>query len=237
VGHDAVILHTADGGKTWKLQNFQPELEKPLLSVLCTDAKTCFAVGAYGLFKKTVDGEHWTDVDAPAIRADELHFNQIARLHDGSLFIAGEQGMLGHSTDGGNTWTKITSPYDASLFGALPVGEKGALIFGLRGNAYVTQDVAKAQWTKIETGTVSSFFGGTTLPNGELALVGLNGVLLVTDANGGNVHTVKVTFKEIDKNGQQTSNELSSTLSAAIPFGGGMVLVGEQGVQNLASVQ
>ena len=238
VGHDATILHTADGGKSWKLQNFQPELEKPLLSVLCTDANTCFAVGAYGLFKKTADGgKTWTDAEAPAIRGDELHFNDIIRLGDGGLFIAGEQGMLGWSKDGGNTWTKVTSPYDASLFGALPVGEKGAMIFGLRGNAYVTQDVATAKWTKVETNTVSSFFGGARLPNGELALVGLNGVLLITDANGGNVHTMKVTFKEIDKNGQEQSNELSSTLSAAIPFGGGMVLVGEQGVQNLTSVQ
>lgn len=238
VGHDAVIVHTADGGKTWTLQNFEPELEKPFLSVLFLDANTGFAVGAYGLLKKTTDaGKTWLDVDAPEIRADELHFNAIVRLNDGSLFIAGEQGMLGHSTDGGNTWKKLSSPYDASLFGALPVGDKGTLIFGLRGNAYLSTDTAAGNWTKVETGTVSSFFGGAVLNTGELAMVGLNGLVLVTDANGSNVRTVKVKVKELDKNGKEQMNVLSSTLSAAIPFGSGLVLVGEQGVQSVASVQ
>lgn len=238
VGHDAVILHTADGGKTWALQNFEPALEKPFLSVLFLDASSGFAVGAYGLFKKTTDaGKTWVEVDAPAIRADELHFNLIAKLNDGSLYIAGEQGMLGHSTDGGATWEKRSSPYDASLFGALPVGEKGVMIYGLRGNAYVNPDASTNSWTKVETKTVASFFGGAALPSGELALVGLNGLLLLTDANGGNVRTQKVRFKETDKTGKEQMRELSSTLSAAIPFGQGLVLVGEQGVQSVASLR
>lgn len=53
VGHDAVILHTADGGRSWEIQNFEPELEMPLLDVLFLDAQRGFAVGAYGLFYRT----------------------------------------------------------------------------------------------------------------------------------------------------------------------------------------
>ena len=238
VGHDAVILRTADGGRSWTLQNFEPELEKPLLSVLFLDADRGFAVGAYGLFKQTADGgKTWAEVDAPDIRADELHFNSLVKLNDGSLFIAGEQGMLGHSTDAGVTWKKIESPYEASLFGALPVGDKGALIYGLRGNVYVSQDVGAGNWTKIETNTVASFFGGTDLPDGRLALVGLNGTLLVVDASTGGVSPVSVTFKETDKRGKEQVNVLSSTLSSAIPFGDGLVVVGEQGVREVASVK
>lgn len=225
VGHDAVILHSADGGRSWTLQNFEPELEKPLLSVLFLDANTGFAVGAYGLFKKTVDaGKTWTEADAPEIRADELHFNSIVKLNDGSLFIAGEQGMLGHSADGGATWRKLASPYDASLFGALPVGDKGALIYGLRGNAYLSTDVAAGNWTRIETGTVASFFGGAVLGSGQLALVGLNGSLVLVGADGSNVHPVKI-------------GDLSSTLSAALPFGSSLIVAGEQGVREVANVK
>lgn len=238
VGHDAAILHTTDGGKTWALQNFQPELEKPFLSVLALDANTAFAAGAYGLLKKTSDaGKTWTDVDAPSIRADELHFNAVTKLGDGSLFIAGEQGMLGHSTDGGATWNKLSSPYEASLFGALPVGSKGALIYGLRGNVYISQDVKAGNWTKVNTGTVASFFGGAALPDGRLALVGLTGLVLVVDPATSTVAPLKVTFKELDKHGKEQLTVLSSTLSAAIAYKGGLVLVGEQGVQNLASLK
>jgi photosystem II stability/assembly factor-like uncharacterized protein len=222
VGHDAAIVATADGGETWKLQHFQPDLEKPLLDVLFLDATHGLAVGAYGLILSTDNGgESWTELDASSIREEEVHFNALARLGNGSLFIAGESGMLAVSADQGKTWKKLTSPYDSSYFGALPVGDKGALIFGLRGNAFMTQDVNSNKWTKLETNSVASMFGGTVLPSGELAMVGLNGVIFVTDASG----TVR---------GLQTPT--GTPLSAAIPLDGGLLAVGESGVQALASL-
>jgi len=223
VGHDAAIVATADGGKTWKLQNFQPDLEKPLLDVLFLDASRGFAVGAYGLFLQTTDaGASWTELDAPSIREEEVHFNALTRLGDGSLFIAGESGMLAVSSDEGKAWTKLTSPYDSSYFGALPVGDKGALIYGLRGNAYVTQDVRANKWTKLETNSVASMFGGTVLPTGELAMVGLNGVIFLADPSGA-------------VRGLQTPT--GTPLSSAIPLNGGLLAVGESGVQILASLK
>ena len=225
VGHDAAIVATEDGGRTWKLQNFKPELEKPLLDVLFLDGSHGFAVGAYGMFLKTEDaGATWTDVDAPAVRADEVHLNSITRLGDGSLFIAGESGMLAVSADQGKTWTKLKSPYDSSLFGALPVGDKGVLIYGLRGNVFMSQDVKSKSlsWTKLDTHSVASMFGGTVLPDGDLAMVGLNGVILITNASG-TVH------------GVQTPT--GTPLSAAIPLDGGLLAVGESGVQPIASLK
>src|SRR3546814_15031225 len=74
--------------------------------------------------------------------------------------IAGEQGLIAISTDGGVTWTKQASPYEGSYFGVLPHGDKGALIYGLRGNVYVSDDARSGKWTKLETGTVASMFGG-----------------------------------------------------------------------------
>ena len=222
VGHDASIVATKDGGKTWALQHFKPELEKPFLDVLFLDASKGFAVGAYGLLMKTEDaGATWADVEAETIRADEVHFNALVKLADGSLFIAGESGMLAVSSDQGQSWTKLTSPYDSSYFGALPLGDKGALVFGLRGNAFIAQDVKANKWTKLETKSVASMFGGTVLPSGELAMVGLNGVILVTDA-GGNVR------------GLQTPT--GTPLSAAVAVNGGLLAVGESGVQAVASL-
>ncbi|HUS25552.1 MAG TPA: YCF48-related protein, partial [Candidatus Binatia bacterium] len=219
VGHDAAIVHTKDGGKTWELQNFEPALEKPFMDVLFLDGQHGFAVGAYGLLRETADaGASWHDVDAPAIRGEELHFNGITKLTSGDLFIAGEQGMLGLSTDQGKTWKKLASPYDSTFFGALPFGPKGALVYGLRGNVYMNPDVRAGKWQKVDTGTVASMFGGTVLADGQFALVGLNGVVLLVNPQGG----VKM-----------LQAAAGTPLSGALPFGDGLLVVGESGVQSV----
>ena len=38
VGHDELILHTADGGETWATQHYAPAAEQPLLDLWFTDA-------------------------------------------------------------------------------------------------------------------------------------------------------------------------------------------------------
>lgn len=231
VGHDAVILKTADGGKTWLLQNFQPELEKPFLAVMTLDADNVLALGAYGLLYRTSDGgTTWNEVDAPAIRGDELHLNGIAKLGDGSLLAVGEQGTIGLSADQGATWEKLTSPYDGSLYGAIAVGDKGALIYGLRGNVYRSDDVKAGTWTQVNVNTVSSFFGGAALPDGGVALVGLAGKVLRLDS-AGNATAVVVTRPLTDANGNTADKEVTGSFAAAYAWGGRLVVVGEQGVQ------
>lgn len=223
-GHDAAILHTADGGKTWTLQNFQPGLNKPVLSLLALDAQRAFAMGAYGLFLSTSDGgKTWKQLEAPALLADGPHLNSMIKLGDGELFIAGETGLLAVSHDGAQ-WTRLKLPYAGSLFGALPRGDKGALVYGLRGNVFVSDDVHSNRWTRIDTGTVLSFFGGTRLANGNAALVGADGeVLLVTPA--GAVSSARVAGDE------RTFG--SGTLSGVLARDGELLVVGETGVGHL----
>ncbi|HEY1075684.1 MAG TPA: YCF48-related protein [Rhodocyclaceae bacterium] len=235
VGHDAVILHTKDGGQTWDLQNFQPELEKPLLDVLAIDANTAFAVGAYGLLLHTTDaGASWNEVDTP-IREDELHFNAITRLGNGELFLAGEQGKLAYSADGGATWTALESPYEGSFFGALPRGEKGVMIFGLRGNVYVSED-GRGGWTPIDLGSVATLFGGALLPDGSPVLAGLAGNVRHIGVDG-SVSRIPVLVKETDAQGNSQLKERTGTLSAVLPFGDRLLLVGENGVLSVAMKQ
>lgn len=240
VGHDAVILATRDGGRTWALQNFEPELEKPFLDVYFLDPQRGFAVGAYGFFYATGDGgQSWSEVEAPALRDDEYHLNSIVRLRNGDLFIAGEFGMLGLSKDDGQTWTRLTPPYDSSLFGALPYGDAGVLIFGLRGNAFYASDVAAVPeltedydplttseddlsgkgWTVLNTNTVASLFGGTALKGGDMALVGLNGKVLRVSGDASQV--------------QQLGTSTGKALSAAVPLDGRLIVVGESGIEQV----
>ena len=224
VGHDAVVLHTGDGGKTWTLQNFQPELENPFLSVLAIDKDHAYAVGAYGLFYKTEDGGGtWAAVDAPAVKEAGLHLYSIRKLKNGDLFIAGEQGLLILSTDRGKTWNKLKSPYEGTFFGAVPVGEKGALLCGLRGNAFLTSDVRGGKWQKVDTTAVTSLFGCETVDASTVAMVGLNGIIQLVDTATGKARNLK--------------SPGDTPYSDVAPFKGGLVLVGESGIQHLDGLQ
>jgi photosystem II stability/assembly factor-like uncharacterized protein len=190
VGHDAAILRTSDGGQTWKLQYFHPALERPFLDVMFFDAQHGLAIGAYGLMMETTDGgENWNEFMSD-IRADEWHFNGITRLNNGSLLITGETGGLALSTDAGKTWQRLASPYEGSYFGAIALGEAGAVIYGLRGNAYISNNVAAGGWTKLNTGTVQNLLGGTQLTNGDFILVGNNGTILRGSVSGGDMRTI-----------------------------------------------
>jgi len=223
VGHDAVVLHTADGGKTWTLQNFQPELENPFLSVLAIDKDHAYAVGAYGLFYKTEDGGGtWSEVNAPVIKDAGLHLYSIRKLGNGDLFIAGEQGLLVLSTDGGKTWNKQKSPYEGTFFGAVPVGAKGALLCGLRGNAFLTSDVRGGKWQKIDTTAPTSLFGCEAVDAGTVAMVGLNGIIQLVDTATGKARNLK--------------SPGDTPYSDVVSFKGGLVLVGESGIQHLDSL-
>ena len=119
VGHDAVILHTQDGGNNWSIQLNQPDLEKPLMDIHFFDQQHGIAIGAYGLFYRTLDGgKSWQkelhgellpeeDQDYlnelreedESLYVEELssilpHLNQLSEEVAGRIFLAGEMGFL-----------------------------------------------------------------------------------------------------------------------------------------------
>jgi photosystem II stability/assembly factor-like uncharacterized protein len=138
VGHDAVILHTEDGGLTWTKQYQGPDLQVSFLDVCFLDAQTGFVAGAYGQFLATSDGGRtWTQ--RPII-AEDYFLNRLSQGSSGTLFLAGERGTLLRSVDRGVTWVPIRTPYDGSFYGILPLGPKTLLAHGLRGSLYRSED-------------------------------------------------------------------------------------------------
>lgn len=221
VGHDAAILHSADGGRSWSLQHFDPALGQPALNVLALDAQRAMVVGAYGMWFGTGDGgKTWAEVTAPAIRDDGMHLNALIKLGDGSLFIAGETGLIGVSSADCQTWERLTLPYEGSLFGALPRGDKGALVFGLRGNVLMTDDVRSNAWTPVDIGSVQSIYGGAVLAQGRSVLVGADGEIVYVSADA------KVT-RAPKREGAEGNG--AGSLSGALPWRDGLQLVGESG--------
>jgi len=144
VGYDGTVLATSDGGKTWALQQFDAAWGRPYFDILFFDTDNGLLAGANGTLKKTSDGGKTWDAVSSDVFADNPNLYNLIKLGDGSLLIAGERGFMARSTDKGANWTQLKSPYTGSYFGALAVNGSGALIYGLRGNAFYAADVAKA---------------------------------------------------------------------------------------------
>lgn len=178
VGHDATVIHTADGGLSWTLQNWAPTDNRPFMDVFFWDEHRGLAVGAYGLFKVTEDGgKTWDDHEDPAFE-EGPHLNSLTRMPDGSILLVGEKGLAATSADG-RSWVVHPTGYEGSLFAAIPRGEKGALVVGMRGTVLEAADMECPAWRKVETGTEKSLFGLTDLGNGEVAVGGSSGELRV----------------------------------------------------------
>jgi photosystem II stability/assembly factor-like uncharacterized protein len=150
VGYDGTLLTTADGGRSWTLQKFDPEWARPYYDLHFFDADNGLLAGGNGALLVTADGgKSWTANESETFEDQPNLYNLVA-LGDGSLLIAGERGFLARSLDRGVSWQRLRSPYTGSFFGALPTGERGVLIFGLRGNAFHSADIDTAEPLSVE---------------------------------------------------------------------------------------
>lgn len=217
VGHDAVIVRTGDGGKTWQRVHWDPEAEAPLLDVIFLDANRGIAIGAYGSYLTTSDGGATWSAGRVAEDAD-YHLNQIARSTTGTLYIAAEAGQAYRSDDDGATWIPLQTPYEGSYFGVLPLEQNSVLLFGMRGNLFRSDD-AGATWSEIPGGTTAMLNGGVRLPNGRIVIVGLGGTILVS-SDGGRTFVLR-------------EQERRFGFQAVLPAGDALVLVGDNGATRL----
>lgn len=243
VGYDASILHTGDGGLSWSLQHRDPKA-RPLYDVLFLDAQNGIAVGGYGGYYKTTDGgKNWESQSFPLTDVGQ-HFNRLLRLDGGLLFMAGERGMLARSKDGGATWEMLRSPYAGSYFGALAFGGRKVMVYGMRGNVYVADDIAACPtqdpskfdayaaesltgaaqiaalgWRRLDSSTKQSLYGGSRLPNGEALLVGFNGIAVASSPAADKLTPVATGAEQ--------------TLTDVIAYKDRLIAVGKLGVQEL----
>ena len=229
VGHDAVILHTGDGGETWTMVHQAPDEELPLLDVWFRDELTGFAVGAYGYFLATEDGgETWV---ARTISEDDFHLNALVPVVERSsesqpapsqrLYIAAEAGVAYRSEDAGKTWRELPSPYAGSWFGGLALDEKQVLLTGLRGHLFRSEDAGET-WSQVPTDTHATLTGAVRLPSGSIVITGLEGSVLTSEDGGRSVSARRLPSRK--------------GISAALPLAdGGVLLIGEFGVRRLAN--
>ena len=155
---------------------------RPLLDVHFSDALNGIAVGAYNLAIRTKDGgKTWDPISETIDNAGGMHLYRIASI-DGTLWIAGEQGLLLKQDAQTQRFEKVKTPYEGTFFGVVGTA-KELYVFGLRGNALRSGD-GGLTWSALKTGTVSNLTSGAVLSNGHVVLGGMNGELLQSSDGG-----------------------------------------------------
>ena len=217
VGHQSVILKSGDGGETWAKANAENDPETAYLDILFLDAKTGFIVGSYGKFLSTSDGgERWVETK----QDDDPHLSHIIPAPDGGLWLTGEFGTVRRSGDRAKRWEPLATPYEGTFFGALPLAKGGAVVFGLRGNIFRSED-GKA-WKQVESPTQSLLHGGLALADGRLVLSAGAGQLLVSADEGRTFRLAAI-----------AADETATATSLWQAADGGVLLTSDKGVHRL----
>jgi len=221
VGHDGVILHSADGGLSWSLQRREewtppaeddfdrdPRFGAPLLDVYFTDENSGFAIGAYSLILRTQDGgASWTNVqlsdtgsqhadDAVDASDDEQDADQNWMFSDEELTLDEED--------------------DPHLNGIVRTPSGMLFIVAERGSAFRSRDNGTS-WERLTLPYDGSMFGILSLGEGRLLAYGLRGNVLESRDDGESWVPV------------ETGTTLSLLGGAALPDGGA-VIVGANGI-------
>lgn len=193
--------------------------DKPFLALKFTDARHGLIVGAYGLAFKTEDGgASWQSLIGQIDNPAGAHLYALA-AHGEQWFIAGEQGYLARSDDGGQSFAALDSPYSGSFF-AVQVRDDGTLLAaGLKGNAFVSRDNG-ASFIPAPVPMPVSFSDAIRTVDGQLLLVNQGGALFRTQADA-----------QLQPYGAPLGKPVASVVQAA---DGSLVLAGFTGLTRLA---
>ncbi len=178
VGNFGTLVRTVDGGKTWAKVKI----------TLADEDEDEGDDEEYG----DEDEEMGDDGDEAEEESgdDEEEEELFDRLLNGVFFvdqkqgwIAGESGVLLHTTDGGDTWEEQDSGEWAPLYSLFFTDAKTGLAAGSDGAILATEDGGES-WTRLETGT-SEHLLKVVIAQGKALAVGRRGVLVSGPAAAG----------------------------------------------------
>jgi photosystem II stability/assembly factor-like uncharacterized protein len=153
--------------------------DKPFLALEFIDPQRGLIVGAYGLALQTLDGgATWHSVLGQIDNPMAMHLYAISHQQQ-HWFLAGEQGYLARSDDGGASFTQLKSPYEGSFFTLQSRSDGALLVAGLKGNAFISHD-AGASFSRLPVPMPVSFSDATRLGSGQVLLANQAGMLFVS---------------------------------------------------------
>ncbi|MGH9751772.1 MAG: WD40/YVTN/BNR-like repeat-containing protein, partial [Blastocatellia bacterium] len=152
VGAGGTILRTVDGGRNWEEQS--SEGAQTLRAVHFVDSKRGWAVGAKGTILSTVNGgDRWQRQTSDV----ELNLNDVVFLNtkeaseEGSRegpregWIAGDRGLLLHTTDGGATWGSVELGARANLLRLFFIAPDCGWVIGASGSIFKYGQISNQQ--------------------------------------------------------------------------------------------
>lgn len=176
VGHYGVVLRSDDAGEHWTRQldglaaaklmladaqsaadpkavteaqrMVQEGPDKPLLALHFINEREGIVAGAFNLLLATSDGgKTWQAISSRLDNPKAAHLYALYR-QGAELLLAGEQGLVLHSADGGQRFERVATPYPGSFFGVTVEASGAWLVAGLRGNVLRSADQGKT-WVSL----------------------------------------------------------------------------------------
>jgi photosystem II stability/assembly factor-like uncharacterized protein len=186
------LMEGASGEKLERLRFFlndakrglQEGPSRPLMVLWFRNEREGIAAGSFGMILRTVDGgATWKPILDRIDNPDGFHYYGIARAGN-ALYLAGEAGILFRSDDYGESWRKLESPYQGSLFGiaANPAGNS-VVAFGLQGTVVLSYDGGRT-WAVTKSPSGATVSAGRFLSDGSLWLAGYDGSVMRSMNNG-----------------------------------------------------
>ena len=212
-GHDGVILHSTDGGQSWKAQrrdpfrlaegesaaDHDPRQGAPILDIWFRDASTGIAIGAHAQMLVTSDGGGtWTPKEALVGEAPRA---EPAAPMEGDLFSAED--------------LELEDEADPHFNAITPLGEHTLVIVGERGTLLRSNDDG-ATWKRLGFPYKGSMFGVLATGENRLLAYGLRGNVYESGDGGDS-------WSKVD------SASGASLMGGTLLEGGGVVLAGANG--------
>lgn len=198
VGHDGLILHSADGGRTWQKQLDGHELNEQIMAVAERIVEQ-FRAELEALQAQEEPDEY--ELEDAEFMLEEAEFALEGAMDDTAAgpvrplldvwfrnenegFVLGSYGMLLHTMDGGRNWELVSDRMDNAeafhLNQIQPAPDSALFIAGEAGFVYRSFDAGQT-WDTLEPGYEGSFYGIVIVPGGsgsyELLAYGLRGNL------------------------------------------------------------
>ena len=205
VGHDGLILHTADGGASWTKQLDGHQLNEQILAVA---ERIVEQVRAELEALEAMEEPDEYELEDAEFMLEEAEFALEGAMDDVSAgpvrpllevwfkdenegFVLGSYGMLLHTRDGGSSWDLVSDRMDNAeafhLNQIVPAPDGTLFVAGEAGFVYRSSDGGES-WDSLEPGYEGSFYGIVIVPNGndsfEILAYGLRGNLFRSTDRG-----------------------------------------------------
>ncbi|MDB5791733.1 MAG: glycosyl hydrolase [Massilia sp.] len=142
-----------------------------------------FLAGAFGLLLRTMDaGKTWEPMLEKAANDRRMHLYALEQGADGAVYLAGEQGLLARYDRASGRFAALASPYAGTFFG-LKANGSALVAYGLRGNAFLSEDNA-ATWKPLALGGAATVVAAIPAGPGQFAFVTQAGQVVLPGTDG-----------------------------------------------------